>query len=158
MASQSDERIGEVRQIIDASSYMTLATADAAGRPWATPVWFAHDRYSDYLWVSRPDSRHSTNVAARPETGIVIFDSTAPVGGAQAVYIEARAEQVPEARIEWLLTIYSAAHEAEVGGGWQLSAVAVTRSPASSATSTSARPRPRELPVTNHTLDIEPPA
>jgi predicted pyridoxine 5'-phosphate oxidase superfamily flavin-nucleotide-binding protein len=29
------------RRIIDANSYATLATADADGRPWATPVWFA---------------------------------------------------------------------------------------------------------------------
>ena len=27
--------------IVDASSYMTLATADHEGRPWASPTWFA---------------------------------------------------------------------------------------------------------------------
>jgi hypothetical protein len=29
------------RDIVDASAYMTLATADEAGQPWASPVWYA---------------------------------------------------------------------------------------------------------------------
>jgi hypothetical protein len=39
------------RRIIDANSYMTLGTADADGRPWATPVWFAPDGYTDFIRV-----------------------------------------------------------------------------------------------------------
>ena len=30
------------RDIIEASRYLVLATADAAGRPWSSPVYFAH--------------------------------------------------------------------------------------------------------------------
>jgi predicted pyridoxine 5'-phosphate oxidase superfamily flavin-nucleotide-binding protein len=30
-----------VRDIIEASRYLVLATADAAGRPWSSPVYFA---------------------------------------------------------------------------------------------------------------------
>jgi pyridoxamine 5'-phosphate oxidase-like protein len=118
-----DDRITTARRIIDANSYLTLATADADGRPWATPVWFAQYHYTGYLWVSRPSARHSANIAARPETSIVIFDSTVPVGTGQAVYVEARAEQVPDARVEWALAVYSAALEADGGTGWQLAAV-----------------------------------
>ncbi len=33
-----------VRDIIEASRYLVLATADTAGRPWSTPVYFAHVR------------------------------------------------------------------------------------------------------------------
>jgi hypothetical protein len=32
----------DAKEIIDANRYMTLATADAQGTPWASPVWFAH--------------------------------------------------------------------------------------------------------------------
>ena len=32
---------------------MTLATADADGVPWASPVWYAPDGYSELLWVSQ---------------------------------------------------------------------------------------------------------
>jgi hypothetical protein len=41
------------REIIDANRYMTLATADGEGRPWAAPVWYAHRGYTDFLWVSK---------------------------------------------------------------------------------------------------------
>ena len=44
------------RRIIDAHVYMTLATADAQGRPWASPVWFAHEDHTRFVWVSRPDA------------------------------------------------------------------------------------------------------
>ena len=44
------------RAIIDGHWYMTLATADASGKPWASPVWFAHDGYRE----SRPSSSSST--------------------------------------------------------------------------------------------------
>ena len=46
-------------EIIDANRYLTLATADGDGRPWAAPAWYAHEGYSDFLWVSGPDTRHS---------------------------------------------------------------------------------------------------
>ncbi|WP_433305623.1 pyridoxamine 5'-phosphate oxidase family protein [Actinoplanes sp. CA-030573] len=68
-----------------------LATADDDGRPWATPVFYAPDGERRVVWVSTPDSRHSRNIAARPEVAITVFDSHAPVGGAEAVYLEATA-------------------------------------------------------------------
>ena len=123
MEPDVEERVWMARRIIDANSYLTLATADTTGRPWATPVWFAHDRYTDYLWVSRPDTRHSTNIAGRSEASIVIFDSTAPVGTGRAVYVEAHAEQVPDAGIERALAVFSAALEADGGNRWRLAAV-----------------------------------
>jgi pyridoxine/pyridoxamine 5'-phosphate oxidase len=86
----------ELRAIIDANRYMTLATAGEDGRPWATPVWFATEDYRQFFWVSKPNARHSRNLAVRPELGIVIYDSSVPVGGAQAVYMAAVAEEVAD--------------------------------------------------------------
>ena len=96
------------REIVDRNRYLTLATADATGRPWPAPVWYAHDAYRAFLWVSRPDARHSRNVAERPEVGIVIFDSTVPVGGAAAVYAEAVAAEVDAAEREAVIATFSA--------------------------------------------------
>jgi Pyridoxamine 5'-phosphate oxidase len=79
------------RAILDGNLYMVLATADADGRPWAAPVYFAHVDYRELLWVSAPETRHSRNLAARPELGIVVFDSSVPIYTGQAVYMEARA-------------------------------------------------------------------
>ena len=60
------------RGIVDSNLYATLATADAEGRPRASPVWFAHEGYRDFLWVSRPEARHSRNLAVRPELALVV--------------------------------------------------------------------------------------
>ncbi|HKH39752.1 MAG TPA: pyridoxamine 5'-phosphate oxidase family protein [Rubrobacter sp.] len=65
------------RSIVDSKLYATLATADAEGRPWASPVWFAHDGYRDFFWVSRPEARHSRNVAARASARGLRFDGGA---------------------------------------------------------------------------------
>jgi Pyridoxamine 5'-phosphate oxidase len=114
----------DARAIVDANAYLTLATADAAGTPWASPVWFAHDGYVRFVWVSRPDARHSQNVAARPEVGIVVFDSTVPVGGAQAVYVEATAEVVDDADLDRLIGVFSRRSEAQGGPPWTAADVA----------------------------------
>lgn len=82
------------RAIIDASLYLVLATADGTGRPWSSPVYFAHDGYAEFLWISAPDAEHSRNIAARPQVGIVISDSHAPICTGQGVCISATAEQV----------------------------------------------------------------
>jgi DNA-binding XRE family transcriptional regulator len=82
------------RAIIDTSLYLILATADGTGRPWSSPVYFAHHRYAEFLWVSAPQAAHSRNIAVRPQVGIVIFDSHAPIGAGQGVYISAVAELV----------------------------------------------------------------
>jgi nitroimidazol reductase NimA-like FMN-containing flavoprotein (pyridoxamine 5'-phosphate oxidase superfamily) len=102
--------------IIDANRYLTLATADGDGRPWATPVWYAHEEYSHFLWVSRPEARHSRNLVRRPEVAIVIFDSTVPAGGGQAVYLEAVAEELTGAERERAIATYSRRSEADGAG------------------------------------------
>ncbi|HZO65949.1 MAG TPA: pyridoxamine 5'-phosphate oxidase family protein [Kribbellaceae bacterium] len=59
------EQLGDVaRGIVDASLYMVLATADGSGRPWSSPVYFAHATYTRFYWVSSPDATHSQNIAA----------------------------------------------------------------------------------------------
>jgi nitroimidazol reductase NimA-like FMN-containing flavoprotein (pyridoxamine 5'-phosphate oxidase superfamily) len=94
------------RRIIEANDYMTLATADRDGRPWASPVYYTPDGGVDFFWVSRPGSRHSRNIAERPEIGVVIYDSQVPIGGAEAVYLTARAEQVGEPELERCAEIF----------------------------------------------------
>jgi Pyridoxamine 5'-phosphate oxidase len=78
-----------VRNIIEASRYLVLATADTAGRPWSTPLYFAHIGFTEFFWVSSPDVTHSRNIAVRPEVGIVVFDSQAAIGAGQGVYVSA---------------------------------------------------------------------
>jgi len=97
----------EARAIVDSNRYMTIASADSSGTPWASPVYFTPDGYTDFYWVSSPTSRHSSNIAVRPEVSIVVFDSQVPVGGAQAVYVSATAGIVPDAELERCSAIYN---------------------------------------------------
>ncbi|MFE9854516.1 pyridoxamine 5'-phosphate oxidase family protein [Streptomyces sp. NPDC005780] len=80
-----------VPRLLAQHRYLVLGTADGEGRPWVSPVFFAADGQHRVLWVSSPNSRHSRNIAARPEVAITVFDTAAPVGGAEAIYLEATA-------------------------------------------------------------------
>jgi hypothetical protein len=88
------------RRVIDANHYMTLATTDPDGRPRLSPVYYTPARYSDFYWVSSPQAQHSRNLAERPDIEIVIFDSTAPVGEGEAVYVTAAATAIPDDALE----------------------------------------------------------
>ena len=110
-----DALVVAARAAVDDSQYLTLATADDEGRPWASPVWYAHRDYVDFFWVSSPGARHSRNIAARPEVAIVIFDSTVPIGSASAVYVDAVAAEVSDDEVEAGIAIF-AARSAEMGG------------------------------------------
>ena len=111
------------RAIIDDSAYMVLATADEHGAPWATPVWYAPVGYGGFLWASRPEARHSRSIASRPQVGIVIFDSHAPIGTGQGVYMEATAAEVPEAELEPAVAVFSERSHAQGGEGWTVAEV-----------------------------------
>lgn len=95
------------RTIIDANVYMTLGTADAEGNPWASPVWYAPTPDLAFIWISRPEARHSRNLAQRPQLGIVIFDSTQPPLTGLGVYAEAVAEEVPASEIDAMTAVFS---------------------------------------------------
>lgn len=84
------------KRIIDGNRYMTIATVDGDGRPWATPVYFSPDGYRDLYWISSPETQHSRNLAIRSEVSIVVFDSQVGIGKAEAVYMRAHAAEVPE--------------------------------------------------------------
>lgn len=83
-----------VPRLLAQHRYLVLGTADAEGRPWVTPVFYAADGEHRVLWVSSADSRHSRNISACPAVAITIFDSHSPVGKAEAIYLEATAELV----------------------------------------------------------------
>jgi nitroimidazol reductase NimA-like FMN-containing flavoprotein (pyridoxamine 5'-phosphate oxidase superfamily) len=76
-----------LRTIVDGNSFMTMATADADGVPWATPGWFATEDYRSLYWVSSPDTKHSQNLAVRPEISVVVYDSTQRPGNVMAAYM-----------------------------------------------------------------------
>ena len=124
MAFNPDESPADAaRRVIDANSYLTLATADDTGRPWATPVWFAEHDLREFFWVSRFETRHSYNIAERSDVALAIFDSTVPVGSAIAVYVEGVAAEVGNSDLQAALAVYGDRSEARGLRRWQVSDV-----------------------------------
>jgi hypothetical protein len=149
-----------VRKVVDDNVYMVLGTADRAGRPWVSPVFYAAEAYRDFYWISSPEVIHSRNLAVRPEVSIVVFDSRAPVGmgGARAVYMAATAIEVPADDLDRALAIYPGIAER---GGRELAATdlgppAPYRLYRASATDHSIIcPRPAGTPCAEHGLDYD---
>ncbi len=95
------------KSIIDSSLYMVIGTADETGIPWVSPVYYSPARYTEFYWVSSEEARHSHNLAARPQVSIVIFNSLAPIGTGQAVYMSAVAEEVAGVDLNQGIAIYN---------------------------------------------------
>jgi len=114
-----EQDLGAVaRAIIDSNYYMTLGTADEAGRPWVSPVYYAVAGYREFFWVSSPEATHSRNLAARPEVAIVIFDSRAPVGAGQGVYISTTAEELEGDELDRGIGVFCRRSQAHGAGEW----------------------------------------
>ena len=96
------------RGVISSNNYLALGTADAAGTPWVSPVYYTPDGYADFYWVSSPETRHSRNIAVRPDVSIAIYDSQAPIGAAEAVYMTATAAAVPPEKLDRLAGVFNA--------------------------------------------------
>ena len=102
---------------------MTLATADEDGRPWASPVYYASEDHTDFYWVSDPEARHSRNLAVRPRASAVVFDSQAPIGTGQAVYMALVAEQETGPELERGIAIFSRVSVSHGGPEWSMADV-----------------------------------
>src|SRR3954452_21017148 len=118
MSARPEDLDAVARAIVDADRYMTIGTADRDGVPWVSPVWYAPDGDAEFLWVSDPAARHSRNLAARPRTSLVIFDSHAPVGTGRAVYAAGIGEPVPDADLDRCVASFSRRSEAQRAAAW----------------------------------------
>lgn len=116
-----DLELGDhVRRVIDTNSYMALGTTDEIGHPWVSPVWYASEDYLNFLWVSSPDAKHSRNLAVHAEVAVAIFDSSVPVGSAEAVYMKGVADELTGVDLERGLEIFDRVSQEEIGNSWVL--------------------------------------
>lgn len=84
------------------SSFMTLATADGSGVPWASPVEFVCDEGLRFYWTSMIDARHSRNVRENSWAAFSIYDSTQTPGvnaAVQGLYGEGPVEELSLAEV-----------------------------------------------------------
>jgi len=68
------------RKILKTNIYMTLATADAKGEPWASPVFYCKDNKNNLYFISPPSSKHMKNIEGNNRVSFAIFDSRQPQG------------------------------------------------------------------------------
>jgi hypothetical protein len=122
-SGMSDELAELARMVIDANSHMALGTADEAGHPWVSPVWFASGDYRRFLWVSSPNARHSQNVEIRPAVAIAIYDSSGTPGTVEAVYMSGRAEELTGDGLERGIELFDRISQTEISRAWGLSDV-----------------------------------
>jgi nitroimidazol reductase NimA-like FMN-containing flavoprotein (pyridoxamine 5'-phosphate oxidase superfamily) len=110
------DNAAHARSILDQVRYVVLATADADGSPWATPVWFAPDGLQRLFWVSWPGSRHSMLIEQRPAIAVTVFDSTVIPHQGTAFYASARARECPEEHLDDALRILNGRARAQAIG------------------------------------------
>jgi len=88
-----DHASGKARRLIEDTLHLTLATADASGKPWSCPVYFAHDQAFTLYWVSFKQTVHSANIRVRPQVGISILGEP-PDHEGDGVYFDAVATEL----------------------------------------------------------------
>lgn len=92
------------RRIIEKIAYITLATCSKDGQPWNSPVYAFHDENYNFYWASWTENQHSKNIRKNPNVFIVIYDSTAPEGAGEGIYIKARVYEInDEKEVESIL-------------------------------------------------------
>ena len=84
------------KEIIEKIRYITLATVTPDGEPWNSPVFSAHDEQYNFYWASWKENQHSKNICANGKVFLVIYDSQAPEGTGEGVYIQARAVELSD--------------------------------------------------------------
>ncbi|HVX42984.1 MAG TPA: pyridoxamine 5'-phosphate oxidase family protein [Mycobacteriales bacterium] len=106
----------QAERIVAEQRYVVLATADRDGTPWPSPVYYAHRGLHEFVWISRPDTTHSRNIAERREISLVVFDSGQAPGTGAGVYARARAEATTD---EEALRLFSRRCESDGLGSYQ---------------------------------------
>ena len=101
-----DDLVAHARAVLDGNLYLTLGTADADGRPWTSPVYFAPAGDREFLWASEVGARHSRHLAERPAVSLVVFDSTVAPYHGRAVYAVGEAREVSGADLDQALASY----------------------------------------------------
>lgn len=87
----------KAKNILETIQYATVATVGEDGKPWNTPVAHEIDERYNIYWFSDKENQHSKNIRANPYAFMVIYDSTAPEGTGEGVYIEADVEELDNA-------------------------------------------------------------
>lgn len=103
-----DKFVEKAKQIIENNNYLTLATSTLQGKPWISALFFAYDKDYNLYFVSAKDSLHSNLISQNPDAAVSIYDSSAKVGEANGVFMEAIVSELSDlSEIEKAIKIYN---------------------------------------------------
>lgn len=91
-----DDLIAKAKGIIQKIPYITIASISEDGLPWNAPVFAAYDKNYNFYWGTYRDSQKSKNIRANKNVFLVIYDSNAPAGSGEGVYIRATAIELED--------------------------------------------------------------
>ena len=80
--------------ILKNMKYMTIATVCDDGSPWNTPVAPNLKKDLVFTWGSNENSVHSQNIRKEKRVFVVIYDSTAPEGTGEGIYMKGEAKEL----------------------------------------------------------------
>jgi general stress protein 26 len=86
------------KELIEKIQYAAVATVSGDGRPWNAPVFVAYDSNYNFYWGTDHNSQKSKNIYNNDHVFLVLYDSTAPAGKGEGVYIEATAAEIKHAQ------------------------------------------------------------
>jgi uncharacterized protein YhbP (UPF0306 family) len=83
-----------IREYIDKSVHMSLATSTLDGRPWVCEVHFSYDDDLNLYWLSKSSRRHSLEIEANPNVAGNIVKQHEISEYPHAIYFEGKAVRV----------------------------------------------------------------
>lgn len=93
-----NDELEAVLQLIEGMQVMTIASADAKGKPWVSPVAYAIDSDFNFYWVSDVEALHSVNVRGRGTVALSIWDVID--GRTVGLYVDALAHEAQSDEVE----------------------------------------------------------
>ena len=95
------------RSIIQNNQYVSIATVDEKGKPWISPVAYAHDNNWNLYFVSMTTSRHCINIEKNSNVAVAIFDSQQVWGEGVGLQIEGKVETVKIKDVPKVIKLYA---------------------------------------------------
>lgn len=96
------------REIIKINQYMTIASSDKNGSPWAAGVVYSYDKDWNLYFLSLPSSCHSQNIKNNKNVVVAIFDSHQLFGQGVGLQIEGVAAEVAAKDTSEIIKIFFA--------------------------------------------------
>ena len=113
--------VTKAKEIIAKIPYITIATVAEDGKPWNAPVFAAYDTNYNFYWGTYRNSQKSKNIQTNKNIFLVVYDSTAPAGKGEGVYVQATASELEDA--EEITKIHKLLWDRHVVPYWKLEQV-----------------------------------